>query len=260
MRNAVEDRNIQRLLNLLKGRMLWAGFLIVVVYDQLDLVLIDAQVRERGHVALRVAHRGEILIDHEEDGRRDRAGAHHHFIVDVLASVDDHGIVLINEEGGELAEHVFAEVVALFERIGRTHQEETERIARDETFEERLIELVQIFRHFEERILRRGAELHGNVVSHPIEIDHHGGLLALGEDGPEVDRERSGSYSALRTEKGIDLAEFAFARASRAPRSTLEAGHGVAEIDALQGLQKKLIRARPHGGDDGIAIGDEMRG
>ena len=62
--------------------------------------------RQRGHVALRIADGGKFLIDHQEDGAGDLAGAHHYFIVDVLAGIDDDGVVLFDQEGGELAEHI----------------------------------------------------------------------------------------------------------------------------------------------------------
>ena len=55
--------------------------------------------------------------------------------------------------------------------------------------------------------MRRRAQLHGDIVRHPIEIDGDGGLFALRQNGSEVDGERRGADAAFRAEKCVDLAQ-----------------------------------------------------
>ena len=70
-------------------------------------------------------------------------------------------------------------------------------------------------RHFHQRVLRRGAQLHGDVVADPVQIDQHRGLLALRQHGREIDRHRGRPDAALGPDEGVDLAELALAAAAR---------------------------------------------
>ena len=64
--------------------------------DDFDLVLRVAGAHQHGEIALGVADGGELLIDDEEDGGRDLAGAGDDFVVDVLAGVDDGAVVFLD--------------------------------------------------------------------------------------------------------------------------------------------------------------------
>ena len=145
----------------------------------------------------------------------------------------------------------------LFQRIRRAHQEEAQRIARDEAFEERLVHALQVLGDLRQRVLRRRAELHREVVAGPVEIDGDGGELALRQHGREVHGQRGGADAALGPDEGIDLAQFAFARHGMARRA-FQAAHRLAELAALEGLQQELVGSGAHAGNHRLAVGMEI--
>ena len=106
----------------------------------------------------------------------------------VAPAIDHDGVVLLHQERRELAQLMVAEVAVLLQRVGRTHQEEAQRVARHEAFEQRLVHALQILADFHQGVLRRRAELHRDVVADPIQIDGDGGDFALRQHAREVDR------------------------------------------------------------------------
>jgi hypothetical protein len=144
---------------------------------------------------------------------------------------------------------------------GGADQIEAERIACDEALKERLIHARQILTDFAERVLRGRSELHGRVVGDPIQIDQHGGLLALREHRGEVDGQRRRSDAALDAEKCVDLAEFAGrGAAGRALGRLFQPGNCVAELDAFERLKQEVVGSGAHGRDHRLAVGMIIRG
>jgi hypothetical protein len=70
----------------------------------------------------------------------------------------------------------------------RTDQKESQRIARHESFEQRLIHARQILAHFLQRVLRRNARLHRAIVGGQIQVHKHGLLFALRQHSCEIHR------------------------------------------------------------------------
>ena len=150
-------------------------------------------------------------------------------------------------------------MAVLFQRIRRAHQEEAQRVARDEAFEQRLVHALQVLRHFHEGVLRGCANLHGGVVAGPVEVDQDGGKPPLGQHGGEVHGQRSGADAALGSNEGVKASELALAGDGVAGRA-LQTRDGIAEIGALDGLQEELVGPRAHAGNHGFAVGVEVRG
>jgi hypothetical protein len=80
-----------------------------------------------------------------------------------------------------------------------------------------------------------------------------------GQHRGEVHGQRGRPDAALGSDEGVEAAELALARDGVAGRA-LQAGDGVAEIGALDGLQQKLVGARAHAGNHGFAVGVEVGG
>ena len=118
---------------------------------------------------------------------------------------------------------------------------------------------VQILGHFHQRVLRSGAHLHGDVVAHPIQIDHHRVLLALRQHGGEIDRQRRGADAALGARGTCRPCRACSREEADALRRALEARHGVAKLGALQRLQQKFVGAGAHAGDHRLPVGVIVR-
>ena len=248
LRNAEEYRLVQGLANLFEGGDIGAGLLGIAVHDDADLVLAEPHAHQERDVALGVSDGGKLLIDHQEDGGGDLRRGHHHFVGDGAAGIDYDGIVLLHQEGGELAELVFAELRAALQGVGRTDHEEAQGIAGDESFEQGLVHALQVFGDLGEGVLRGCAHLHCHVVADPIQIEDHAGELALRQHGHEIHGQGGGADAAAGSKKSVDLAEFAGAGGGLA-RSTVQSAHGVAELGALKGLDQKLVGSGAHAGD-----------
>src|SRR5262249_33766238 len=154
-------------------------------------------------------------------------------VADILSGIDDHGLILLNEEGRKLAEHRLAEIAALLECVGGAYEKESKRVASDESLEQRLIHAREILANFHQRILRLRAHLERNFVRSPVEIEQHGLLLPLREHAGEVHGERCCADAAFGADERVDLAELA-SSCGDAARGGLEALHRVAEFSALE--------------------------
>ena len=98
--------------------------------------------------------------------------------------------------------------------------------------------------------------MHCDVVAGPIQIQQHGLLLALRQYAGEIHCQRGGPYAALRSEKRIDLPQFAGGD-SGAARRLFQSSHRIAEIGAAHGLCHKIVRTGAQGGDYDVALGGE---
>ena len=149
---------------------------------------------------------------------------------------------------------MLGEVAVLLERVRRADQKEAQRIARDEAFKQRLVHAGQVLTHFEKRILRRGAELHGDVVGDPVQVEDHGVLFTLRENCREVDRHGGCPHTALGPDEGVDLAQLTLTGSSPARRA-LQARDGLAKLGPLQPLHDEIVGAGAQRADHGFSVG-----
>ena len=107
--------------------------------------------------------------------------------------------------------------------------------------------------------MRSGAELHGRVVGAPVEIEKHGLLFALRQNAGEVDGQRCRAGPAFHAQERIDFSELAGVCRSAAG-SLFETRHGIAEFDALDRLDEKIVGAGAKRADHEVAVAAVVRG
>src|ERR1051326_2044261 len=151
-----------------------------------------------------------------------------------------------------------AEIAAMLQSIGRTDDVHAQRIPSHETLEKRLIHAREVLGNLGECVLRRRTEVHGNIVSRPIQIEEHSTAFTLRLYGRKIDCERSGTNSALGTEERVDPSQFAFHCAGAFGRS-LKTYNRLLELGTLEWLDQEFVGARSHGCDHGLTVRMIMR-
>ena len=172
-------------------------------------------------------------------------------------AVDHDGVVLLDQERGELAEHVLAEVAGCSSASGGP--------TRKKPSGSRVTKPSNSAWSMRSRFSPTSTSVYCGeapscmATSLPVQSRSISTVetLALRQHGGEIDGQRGGADAALGAEEGVDLAQLALAP-RRVARRALEAAHGVAELGALERLHQEFVGAGAHALDHGLAVGVEV--
>src|SRR5207245_5512362 len=152
----------QRLLQLRKADVKTPS-LVMAVHNQLHGFVTVPRAGKRAQVMLRVAHGRELLSQHDKNRIRKFQAAEQEW-VQGARTVDNDDVVAFDQEGADFAQMLFSDVLRSFEFCRCAQDRETQRIARNNPIEHRLVQLIQTVGDIGKRVLMKTRELTAYVT------------------------------------------------------------------------------------------------